>query len=373
MIEILLRGGAVGAFAGLAIVCLRGALTPARMTGVLFCLAAAAHTLTQYPQLQPALGTLYYPVWAFSAAGAGFFWAFAIELFGDRSRLEPVRFAPAIALLVVAMVGALTSEPVAKLFWMVHNIMGAALMAHVLYVVWSGWRNDLVESRRRLRGPLLGLGAFYVLVVAAVQFGEIVWRPADALSPVAAGALFLFGLASIGALLRADADLFVPRPAAPRPEPAPPATLSGADARLADRLTALMAEDRAYREENLTVAALAAKVGVPEHRLRRLINEQLGFRNFSAFLNEWRLGDAKQALADPAQRDVPIFDDRARCWLSVARTVQSRVQGGYRADADRVQDTSDRGRGARPGDRRARNRLNSPVNFRIGEAPGHFG
>ena len=28
--------------------------------------------------------------------------------------------------------------------------------------------------------------------------------------------------------------------------------------------------------------------------------------NFNAYLNGWRLADAKQALADPAQRDVPI-------------------------------------------------------------------
>ena len=301
-----MRGGAVGAFAGLAIVCARGSLTPARITGVFFCLAAAAHTLTQYPQLQAAVGPLYYPVWVLSAAGAGLFWAFAIELFGDRPRLDPVRFAPSIALLFLAVAGASTSEAVAKPFWLLHNIIGAALMTHVLYVVWSGWRNDLVESRRRLRGPLLGLGAFYVFVVAVVQFGEIVWRPADALSPVAAGALFLFGLASIGVLLRADTDLFVPRPAAPPPASTVAPALGGVDARLAARLQALMAEDRAYREENLTVAALAGKVGVPEHRLRRLINEQLGFRNFSAFLNEWRLGDAKQALADPTQREVSI-------------------------------------------------------------------
>jgi AraC-like DNA-binding protein len=44
----------------------------------------------------------------------------------------------------------------------------------------------------------------------------------------------------------------------------------------------------------------------PEHRLRRLINQRLGHRNFSAFLNQWRLADARAALADPTQRAVPI-------------------------------------------------------------------
>ena len=45
---------------------------------------------------------------------------------------------------------------------------------------------------------------------------------------------------------------------------------------------------------------------MPEYKVRRLINRQLGHRNFSAFLNQWRLADARQALADPGQRDVPI-------------------------------------------------------------------
>jgi AraC-like DNA-binding protein len=52
---------------------------------------------------------------------------------------------------------------------------------------------------------------------------------------------------------------------------------------------------------------VAARVGVPEYRLRRLINQRLGHRNFAAYLNGFRLAEVKAALADPAQRDVPIL------------------------------------------------------------------
>jgi len=55
-----------------------------------------------------------------------------------------------------------------------------------------------------------------------------------------------------------------------------------------------------YLEEGLNVATLAGKVGVPEHQLRRLINQEMGFRNFSAFLNARRIEDAKAQLIDPA-------------------------------------------------------------------------
>lgn len=52
ILEILSRGGAVGAFVGLAIVIARRPFTPARVTSVLFCLTAAAHTLTQHPSIE---------------------------------------------------------------------------------------------------------------------------------------------------------------------------------------------------------------------------------------------------------------------------------------------------------------------------------
>ena len=68
-----------------------------------------------------------------------------------------------------------------------------------------------------------------------------------------------------------------------------------------------MVVDRAYRTEDLTVAGLATLLSVPEYRLRRLINQRLGHRNFNAYVNGYRLEEARVALADPARRDLPIL------------------------------------------------------------------
>jgi AraC-like DNA-binding protein len=59
--------------------------------------------------------------------------------------------------------------------------------------------------------------------------------------------------------------------------------------------------DEAFREEGLTIGALADRVGTQEHKLRELINAQLGFKNFNAFLHQYRIRAAEKALADPAQ------------------------------------------------------------------------
>jgi AraC-like DNA-binding protein len=73
------------------------------------------------------------------------------------------------------------------------------------------------------------------------------------------------------------------------------------------RLDHLMTVERTYRQEGLAIGALAARLEVPEHRLRQAINEGLGYRNFNAFLNHYRIEDARLALSDATQREVPVL------------------------------------------------------------------
>ena len=298
--ELLVRGAAIGVFLLIAIRIGGGGRSPARITGALFSLAAAGHTLTQFPGAFSAFGAAADIAWALSVAGAGLFWAFAMELFGDHRRLTPWRFLPAVALLAIAVVARFFCENSRDL-WLAHNLVGAGLMVHVLAVVWRGWRGDLVEARRRLRGPLLGLAAIYTLILAAVQISELYLGPATALSFLAATSLFALSIGSGLVFLRDDPTLFsaigpqgVARRVNPRDEP------------LLQRLTDALDRDEVWREEGLSIGGLASRLGVAEHHLRRLINEDLGYRNFAAFLNQRRVAAAKAALIDPERARVAI-------------------------------------------------------------------
>ena len=111
------------------------------------------------------------------------------------------------------------------------------------------------------------------------------------------------------AMMRVDgADLF---PAAPEVQAdasdAAVVESSAADQKLVDALMRLMGDERIYRHDNVTIGTLATKLGIPEYRLRRLINQRLGYRNFNVFLNEHRIAEAKAALADPSQAEVPVI------------------------------------------------------------------
>ena len=62
-----------------------------------------------------------------------------------------------------------------------------------------------------------------------------------------------------------------------------------------------------YRETGLTIPTLAEELKVPEHQLRRPINGHLEFRNFSAFLNSYRIAEAKTQLVDPQRARIPVL------------------------------------------------------------------
>lgn len=309
VLEILARGAAVGAFLGLAILNARGSCMSRRIAGVAFCLAAAAHTLTQMPGISAALGVMWWPVWAFSVMGAGLFWMFALELFDDGRAFDARRFAPALVLLAVGGAAAATSAGTQRTLYLMHNALSAGLVVHALVQIARGWRGDLVEPRRRLRGPILALASVYALAVISVQAGELFAGSAEALSPLAALSLLLLGLLSLAAFARLDTSLFGASAAAnptivEAPLRLPPP--DRADAEAIDALDRLMRTERVYREDGLTISALSLRLNLPEHRLRKLINQHLGHRNFSAYLNTWRIGEAKAALSDPAQHEVPV-------------------------------------------------------------------
>ena len=79
------------------------------------------------------------------------------------------------------------------------------------------------------------------------------------------------------------------------------------DRKLVDALMRLMGDERIYRHDNITIGTLATRLAIPEYRLRRLINQRLGYRNFNVFLNNHRIEEAKAALSDPTQAEVPVI------------------------------------------------------------------
>lgn len=301
-LELILRGVAIGALAATTAGLWRGGQGhSARLAGVLFSLSVIAYTLQSSAYSRDAIGA-FEPVMHFMAlGGSGLFWLFIVALFDDRE-ISPLTLSPFVGLTLLGMFGWLGSRELQPSVWVLHNLVEVGFAIHALFVIVRSWRGDLVEARRRLRGPFLAAVTLFVVVLAGFEIGESFGIEADWYELLGATALALFCAAGAVVFLQAQPALFGAAEPASEPALGPDA----GDRHSLARLEEVMGKGEAWRREGLTIGSLAEEVGVPEHRLRRLINDHLGHRNFVAFVNAYRIGAAKQRLADPATARTPI-------------------------------------------------------------------
>lgn len=292
-IELLLRGAAAGSQIALGAALALGASNRSLSVATLLFIAAnVAFLLNGSVDIRGALGPLSSPMWLLQVGGAGFLWLFAVTLFEDRL-LSLRNFAPALALYAIALLAQLAPVPARPALWGLHNLVGLAAALHAMYVILRSGRIDLVEERRRLRVPFMAAIAGYSILLSLAQIGQILGFDAGWYRMADAAAQAALGLLGILALLAARESLFG------RAETRPVEVRGDPDAIWVKRLGEVMDGHALWRKEGLTIGELAEAVGLPEHRLRRLINDGLGHRNFPSFINQQRIAAAKAILADP--------------------------------------------------------------------------
>lgn len=247
------------------------------------------------------------PIHVVSSSAPVMFWILTAALFNDEFR---ARWYHALAWLGLATLA----------WWQMFGWPRSLVAAYdalallcVLFAIWhalAGRATDLVEWRRRLRVEFAVCVALYITAIVVSQW---LWPGILGRAPFSLiNAIVLVGLFFLFSLRLTKDRLALSSPPASSVQsraddsrPAPPAT--GQEAALLDALRRLMEDGKAYREDALSIASLSQSLGVLEYRLRRLINGQLGHRNFSAFVNGYRLNEVVAALADPSQAEVPIL------------------------------------------------------------------
>ncbi len=299
LVEVAIRGGgaALCLFVS-ALLVLRRANTVASISGAMFGLGAALYIATSMEAVHAMLGSAHLPVKFFGMVSPGFFWLFVVALLDDRFRLRAWHVAPPLALAAIFPLCCLQPEsPAQQIASTIRVVFVLALMAHTLLVARRSLNNDLVESRRRLSATLSWVVPLLSLTIAVIEVYEKVASKAVSAEPFLAVLLLAVSGAFAAAILSVSPALFESENAK---TPLPNETgMTAADRIEIGRLRDLM-EDSAYLQQGLTIGELAKQVGIPEHRLRRLVNNHLGYRNFSAFINDYRIREAQRRLADPA-------------------------------------------------------------------------
>ncbi|MHA7900538.1 MAG: AraC family transcriptional regulator [Henriciella sp.] len=313
-LDTIIRFSAVTLLVWLAILAIRDArhLIQGRIMIALGFTLGAMLLSTAPPETRPPT-PLYEGLRLVDTANVVFVWWFSLAIFQDDFKLRTFHWLTLGAYLGIA--GPARIEylfgwfEIPWTFEIAVRALSIAMVLHLLWVALSGLRDDLIEARRKIR-------LWYVIAMsvatALVVLGEMFYtsmtgdnsdppslsliRTAIIFPPVLLGAYLYLSL-------NQEALLFQPTPKRETPVP----SIDPKDSATHSRLLFAMQEDKLYREPGLGIGDLAARLSVPEHQLRALINKGLGYRNFAAFLNQYRLADAKTALADPEQARVPIL------------------------------------------------------------------
>jgi AraC-like DNA-binding protein len=260
------------------------------------------------------VGLLRFPFHIARNLTSGLLMLLCFSLFQDESRF-PRWLIGAFALQVLMeAVNALRSVGETASQYAVFQVAPALLqllfVGSALYWMLRGWRADLVEARRRLR-------LIFLIIVGTFTFAAIllerVFMPWESIATfyVHIGlSIFQTGLSVAALLMFGSGEPFYVDPFGreKRPETAEAASVpaGGAHEPAIAAIQEAFTQQRLYRDGELTVASLAAVLGMPEYRLRKHIHEQLGYRNFNALLHHYRIADACAMLSDP-KNSLPIL------------------------------------------------------------------
>ncbi len=301
-LDLALRGGAVTILLLLALLLWRAPISlEGRLSVSVLALSVSAFLITTAAlplDLHPALHSNLTLISSLTPAAVTWL---IVTIFLD----APGRRWPWLAASLVASAALYTHETFPSIFSLCLPMAIVLYGALFILSLWST-RDDLVECRCRARPWFAAAIAGLALFLTAAQATGLLQENGVLLAILQAVGTLVVSLAFAVWLLRPDADRWPGEPS-PKTDSRLPIDVEFADPALITSIQSAMTVG-IWREEGLTIGALAGKLAVPEHRLRRAINQGLGYRNFSSFINRARIEAACAALTDPAQMNATVLE-----------------------------------------------------------------
>lgn len=165
--------------------------------------------------------------------------------------------------------------------------------------IW-GWSSKSEEKNRSAFYPFLFLYSFTILVLLLFVIAQIFFMP---LFPIAGAALSLL-VCAIFLVGAANPDLLSRFRTESREASYSETRIKGLDLdSILSRMEILMRERRMFLNEDLTLAGLAAELGIGSHQLSEILNTKIR-KSFREYLTEFRLEEAASLLLSEPQRSV---------------------------------------------------------------------
>jgi AraC-like DNA-binding protein len=187
--------------------------------------------------------------------------------------------------------------------YIVAEIVSIGFVLAGIYTAVKTRKGDLIESRMKFRNLFVMITASLIGITLIVESMSIAEDSVDFLQILQRTSIFGLTLFFLIRNFEIKSGFFFSeqqkeKPAAPMIE----------DRELRKKLETLIEEKKVYRKEGLTIRELSEMLNEQEYKVRRLINGELGFRNFNDFLNKYRVNEACEILNDPAQSRKTILE-----------------------------------------------------------------
>jgi AraC-like DNA-binding protein len=170
-----------------------------------------------------------------------------------------------------------------------------------IYTAIKTRKGDLIESRMKFRNRFVMITAALIGITLIVESMTIAKDAVDFLQILQRSSILGLTLFFLISNFEIKSGFFFREQQKEKP-----AIVE--DGELRRKLEILIDEKKAYRNEGLTIRELAEMLNEQEYKVRRLINGELGFRNFNDFLNKYRVNEACEILNDPAQNRKTILE-----------------------------------------------------------------
>jgi AraC-like DNA-binding protein len=296
-LDILMRGAAIGIAIHMAISMMIGTM-PRRKTCAIvsFFSMIACYLIISSPSLNTIIGSAR-PIFVLGATlvPVAFTWA-VLEILFDEIWEKWIWLLLAAFTVVAALFGKLIPE-----FFLIRGLLVIVLYLGLLVLAVRTGPDDLVEKRRRFRKWFVACMALLGAITSIIEIGfEEAGLPAF-IYPLQAITFLMLSVIFGLWFFTLSPDIW------PTRRDSKASNVAVRENPIVAKLMAAI-EAGAWREEGLTVGGLASQLGIPEHKLRTTINQDLKFRNFSTFINGHRIEAAMLALDDPDQMGKTILE-----------------------------------------------------------------
>jgi len=178
----------------------------------------------------------------------------------------------------------------------INHGIGLIFLAYIVYLCLAEYIDDLDNKRRNIRLLIVMLCALYMTGLVSFEFVYRSVRDTWQFSLFNALMMFIavFVLCSRLILHKKKTET---KPSTPQ--------VNNKHEHF-DALTEFM-EQGGYLQSELTINNLAEQINIPAHQLRQFINQELNFRNFSHYLNSYRIPWVCQQLQDKTQKKRPLL------------------------------------------------------------------